>query len=234
MDERMERDVILLLADISGYTRFMLANRTAALHSQGIITELLEAVIAEVDLPLEVAKLEGDAVFIYAERREGRDWGSDCRRTGAGLARLVAAFDARLATLMGELSCPCEACQNLGRLRLKVVAHLGRAVRHRLGRFEELTGLDVILVHRLLKNQVAGDSYLLLTEPAFAALEPPEADAFEATRLEDADLGTLPLQVRLLAPPHPAPPPPAGLRNRIGMLVREIRWRWGAWRSPRA
>jgi hypothetical protein len=71
--EAAERDVLLLLADISGYTRYMVENRTAALHSQGIITELLEAVIRQVELPLEVAKLEGDAVFIFAERREGAD-----------------------------------------------------------------------------------------------------------------------------------------------------------------
>lgn len=51
----------------------------AALHSQRIITDLLEAVIRQVALPLEIAKLEGDAVFIFAECREGADWAPSSR-----------------------------------------------------------------------------------------------------------------------------------------------------------
>ncbi len=34
-------DTVLLIADISGYTRFMLANRMAISHGQGIISDLL-------------------------------------------------------------------------------------------------------------------------------------------------------------------------------------------------
>jgi hypothetical protein len=114
-----------------------------------------------------------------------------------------------------------------------VVAHAGRAVRHRLGRFEELTGVDVILVHRLLKNRVGADSYLLLTPAAFAALEPPAADSFEGTVLADRDLGELPLHVRLLEPPRLSGGPAEGMGARIRTLVRELRWRIRAWRSPR-
>lgn len=219
-----ERDVLLLLADISGYTRYLLANRTAALHSQGIVTELLEAVIREVEVPLEVAKLEGDAVFMVASREAGTDWDAAARAVGARLDAFVAAFDARLALLMDTLACPCEACRHLDRLRLKVVGHAGRAVRHRVGRFEEWTGVDVILVHRLLKNPVAADSYLLLTEPAFAALAPPEAGAFQPLRHADPDLGTLPLRARVLAPPV-GRAPAAGLGARLRTLLREVRWR---------
>jgi len=233
VETRAERDTILLLADISGYTRYMVENRTAALHSQGIITELLEAVINRVELPMEVAKLEGDAVFIFAERREGADWAADCRRIGAGLDAFVAAFDAKLAELVDTLVCPCSACRNLEKLRLKVVAHAGRAVRHRLGRFEELTGVDVILVHRLLKNRVGAASYLLLTPAAFAALEPPAAASFEATALEDRDLGDLTLHVRLLEPPRISGGPGEGMGARARTLLRELRWRVRAWRSLR-
>ena len=233
VEPRVERDTILLLADISGYTRYMVENRTAALHSQGIITELLEAVIHQVELPLEVAKLEGDAVFMFAERREGADWAADCRRIGAGLEAFVAAFDAKLAELLDTLACPCSACRNLDKLRLKVVAHAGQAVRHRLGRFEELTGVDVILVHRLLKNRVEANSYLLLTPTAFATLEPPAAASFEATVLADRDLGELTLHVRLLEPPRISDGPAEGVSAWFRTLLRELRWRVRAWRSPR-
>lgn len=82
-----------------------------------------------------------------------------------------------------------------------MAAHVGRAVRHRLGRFEELTGVDVILVHCLLKNRVPADTYLLFTEPAFGLLQPPHTDHYEATTLEDRDLGRVPLRVRPLEAP---------------------------------
>ena len=57
----VENDFLLPIADISGYTRFMMKNHTARVHAHGIISDLLSAVIKEVQLPLEVNKLEGDA-----------------------------------------------------------------------------------------------------------------------------------------------------------------------------
>src|SRR5690349_7142089 len=56
----------LVLADISGYTRFMRNHKTTLLHAEGIITQLLESVIDKAEFPLTISKLEGDAVFMYA------------------------------------------------------------------------------------------------------------------------------------------------------------------------
>src|SRR5258708_25840462 len=58
--------VALVLADISGYTAFMRHHDTSILHAEQIITELLETVIDSSDHPLQVSKIEGDAVFFYA------------------------------------------------------------------------------------------------------------------------------------------------------------------------
>jgi hypothetical protein len=49
-----ESEFLLLIADISGYTRFMMKNHTARVHAHGIISDLIAAVIAEVRIPLEV------------------------------------------------------------------------------------------------------------------------------------------------------------------------------------
>ncbi|MEK7786470.1 MAG: DUF2652 domain-containing protein, partial [Chloroflexota bacterium] len=54
----------LLLADISGYTSFVA--RTELEHSQEILTELLELIVAKFKSLLTISKLEGDAVFAYA------------------------------------------------------------------------------------------------------------------------------------------------------------------------
>jgi hypothetical protein len=38
-----QRQLIIILSDISGYTRFMVENRTAALHGQMVISRLIES-----------------------------------------------------------------------------------------------------------------------------------------------------------------------------------------------
>ena len=58
-----ERDTLLFIADISGFTKFV--NETEITHSSHIISELLEIIIGQNELKLEVAEIEGDAVFYY-------------------------------------------------------------------------------------------------------------------------------------------------------------------------
>ena len=58
--------VSLILADISGYTSFVTMHRISVLHAEQIVTELLEAIISQIEAPLILNKLEGDAVFLYA------------------------------------------------------------------------------------------------------------------------------------------------------------------------
>ena len=55
-----------MIADISGYTEFMVSTDLEIEHSQKIISQLISTIIEQIDIPLEISKLEGDAVFIYA------------------------------------------------------------------------------------------------------------------------------------------------------------------------
>ncbi len=64
--DSIEREVVFLIADISGYTRFIFSNQKEVAHSQIIIRELITTLLDEVDIPLKVARLEGDAIFLYA------------------------------------------------------------------------------------------------------------------------------------------------------------------------
>ena len=54
----------------------------------------------------------------------------------------------------------------MGSLDLKIVAHHGRFLRQMVGDRSQAAGLDVILVHRLLKNGVGRRAYILLTDAA--------------------------------------------------------------------
>jgi hypothetical protein len=78
--------------------------------------------------------------------------------------------------------------------RLKVIVHSGEALFHRVYHFVELAGVDVIIVHRLLKNTVAADHYLLLTEAARRDVEfadPIELRAGSETYDDIGQLNTL-------------------------------------------
>lgn len=158
-----EKELILVLADISGYSTFMTSHKKALAHGQMIITELLQEIIREAENVLHVSKLEGDAVFFYAER-EGAGGRKD--NMGETLLRFFDVFHGKLGDLKAFSMCTCDACINVDRLRLKVIAHSGEALFYNIGGFSELSGVDVILAHRLLKNSVQADEYILMTDLA--------------------------------------------------------------------
>jgi hypothetical protein len=166
--------LLLILADISGYTRFMLASQLALVHGQQVITHLIEAILREVEIPLEVKEIEGDAVFLYAVRPgDNEGWREVCEEVGRKLLRFFEVFSAALVAESESTLCPCSVCRNLDGLKLKIVVHSGEAFFHTIGRFADMSGVDVILAHRLLKNSVASDEYILMTEPAYRDLRFP-------------------------------------------------------------
>src|SRR5262249_35699875 len=143
-----ERELLLVLCDISGYTAFMLEHGEALRHAFVVVSQLLEAVVRQARPPLSVTKLEGDAVFLYALQPAAPE--ARARVASELLAALDAffhAFNRKRAELVESNICPCGGCRNADRLRLKIVAHGGRAFFHRVGRFDELAGPDVILAH---------------------------------------------------------------------------------------
>jgi class 3 adenylate cyclase len=158
---------VLLIADIGGYTRFMKFHAASLIHAQEIVAQLLEAVIAAAKPALRLAKIEGDAAFFYAPNRAGAP---DARWLAARTEAMFGAFHVRLADLARNTLCPCDACRQAGQLRIKMVGHVGDIVARRTGGSLELAGVDVIVVHRLLKNEVPLAEYLLVTEPMYALL----------------------------------------------------------------
>lgn len=155
------KPVILVLADISGYTRFIKYHRISLIHAEKIITELLESVIASAHAPLVLHELEGDAVTFYAIEK-GEQTCAD--EVFAQVERFIVAFRQREAELLSDCSvCECEACQQVGQLKIKVVLHRGEAAFTKLRQFTKVAGEDVILAHRLLKNTVPSDEYILMT-----------------------------------------------------------------------
>ncbi len=181
--EAQTKQVILLIVDISGYTRFMVSNRMDIAHSQWVISQIIKTIINQVEIPLEIAKLEGDAVFLYAiqegDETTAAEIGRAIRRK---LLKFFAAFSEKVAELSQSNTCDCNACNQAARLRLKLIVHSGEALFYQVDKFFELAGPDVIIVHRLLKNSVAADEYILFTETAYRELKIGETFAVTQNR----------------------------------------------------
>lgn len=184
------KNVAIVLADIGGYTRFIAFHKTALLHAQEIISQLLETVIDRASVPLTLNKLEGDAALLYAEM--------SVRATDAArdVARQVTAFFSAFHAKAEELArnranCPCDACQHILDLRLKAVLHHGVVAIRKIRQFEELTGEDVIVAHRLLKNSVSMPEYILMTA-SFHRLAG-DLDGYQTERGQESydDLGSV-------------------------------------------
>jgi 2-polyprenyl-3-methyl-5-hydroxy-6-metoxy-1,4-benzoquinol methylase len=182
--------VLLMLVDISGYTQFMVSHDKELRHSQTIIGELLSSLMHQVDVPLRVSAIEGDALFLYAIKSGAEEvWR---RRSSNLVERLLALFQVfgeRLAEIGAYSVCKCDACVEVGDLKLKIIAHSGEALLTHVGEYPTLSGVDVITLHRLAKNSVPEDEYVLMTEAAYSDLQMPDgAPVREGS--EDYDTGT--------------------------------------------
>jgi hypothetical protein len=171
MDEpRRSREGYLVIADIAGYTAFLTG--TELEHAQGIIEELTALIRERLAPPLRFVKLEGDAVFCYADASTFAD--------GERLVEVLEAcyfdFSNLLFNMVRTTTCECTACASIDSLDLKFIAHYGTYVVQRGDATEDLAGPDVILVHRLLKNTITEQTgigpYAFFTDACLQHLPP--------------------------------------------------------------
>jgi hypothetical protein len=182
--------VILLIADISGYTKFMLANRNTISKSHKIIIELINTIIKHIELPLEVAKIEGDAVFLFALKGDGdTEWEMLRKNIGSRLITFFDVFTQKINELRNSVFCDEDVCLTIETLKLKVIVHSGFAELVKIGSFTELSGIDVIIVHRLLKNSVKENEYILMTESARTEIMFPKIICIETGIEQYDDIG---------------------------------------------
>jgi uncharacterized protein YndB with AHSA1/START domain len=156
----------LLIADISGYTSYLAGVELD--HAQDILADLIDTIVAALRPSFRLAKLEGDAAFVYVITP---------RVDGAMLQDTIEttylAFRRRLRGIGQSSICQCNACHLIPSLDLKLITHHGQVATQRMAGQEELVGRDVILIHRLLKNSVEEKlgrrAYALYTEECLKA-----------------------------------------------------------------
>jgi hypothetical protein len=119
----------LVLADISGYTAFL--QSVASAHANdafadgavpeayGILTRLLDGIVAKLVPPYTLSKLEGDAVFAFATDRDEVPKGRDVL---VCFGSCYSDFRERVGSAKEIWPCWCEACANIELLDLKTSA----------------------------------------------------------------------------------------------------------------
>jgi hypothetical protein len=208
------RRAVLLIADIGGYTQYMNWNRMHLAHAQLAVAQLLESVI-DAGKGLKLAKLEGDAAFFWAP--EGTANVLVCER----LSRMRQSFFARRERIKKDYSCQCASCGQLDNLTLKFVAHEGEVAEQKVKRHVELAGVDVILVHRMLKNTVPVLEYVLMTDVVAQCLDDSVRQLCRPLTHDFEGIGeTSTHYIDLATSQAPPAPPERGFFGRLGKTAK--------------
>src|SRR5947209_769564 len=151
---------VLVLADISGYTKFV--TQTEIDHSWEILQELLDTMVRSVSGKLEVSQVEGDCILFIG--------GVDEEQAVELLERSYIAYQRRLRAMRTATTCPCAACRSIDSLAIKFILNRGTYSRQKVGGVEQLHGSDVITGFRLLKNSIPSHEYLFATDAVLKRL----------------------------------------------------------------
>lgn len=147
---------LLYIPDISGFTKFV--NETEINHSRHIISELLEIIIDSDNFDMSISEIEGDAILFFKEELPSTtDLLEQCHDTFIKFHNYLRQYDK-------ECVCTCSACETAIQLSLKFIIHKGDVSKISIKDHQKLYGPDVILVHRLLKNSIPEDEYILITD----------------------------------------------------------------------
>jgi hypothetical protein len=156
-------DSLLLIPDISGFTDFV--NRTEITHSQHIISELLEIIIRNQSIGMEVAEVEGDAVLFYKE-----DSQVNIRSILHQSEQMFLKFHRHLMEYERNRICNCGACSSASQLSLKFIVHSAEIGFTTVNNNKKPFGPGLVLIHRLLKNKINLQEYILFTENLYPAI----------------------------------------------------------------
>jgi len=116
---------IIVIADISGYTKFLKNYQRSLFHAELLITELIKVIMKSASRPLKVNKLEGDAVLFFGTIGPNEDMVSFAKNITSQAESFFAKFKHKQYELLASKICLCDACLKLDKLKLKIVIHSG-------------------------------------------------------------------------------------------------------------
>lgn len=152
------RPTLICIPDISGFTEFM--SETDFELSSKVIPTLLNNIIYANDVGLKVSEIEGDAVLFFKTGKMPplKVLVDQCQNFYNEFYEQLKALREKYKNEKGASKIP----EILG---LKIILHYGEEVAFtKVGNKIKLFGEDLIIAHRLLKNKIRMDEYILLSE----------------------------------------------------------------------
>jgi Protein of unknown function (DUF2652) len=217
------RREFMLIADIGGYTDYMQFHRSILGHAEAATSRMLDKVV-ERARGFDLIGIEGDAAFL-AKDVAGLSGPEVMTAVLTAVAALHSAFHTERRLVQLNM-CPCGSCKKTDDLTLKFVAHVGEVATQTIRGRRSIVGLDVIHVHRLLKNPVQIPEYLLVSEELYreggdAATEL-AAQEMPLTLEGIGDVHAYVINVSDLAPPAPDPTWPQRIGATFAMVGRGL------------
>ena len=174
-----DHNVTILIPDISGFTEFMTS--TELNHASHAVSIFIGTIIKAVEEEYEVSEIEGDAVLLI---RKGMP--PSKKEILDTCLKIFNAFHYQRKWMQMYTVCPCGACQAIINLTLKFVVHHGLVSEIKVGRFTTHSGTEMIVAHRLLKNSIGNNEYVLITEKLLQQMkDSPEAIEMEWSSLSE-------------------------------------------------
>jgi hypothetical protein len=220
------RRALLLIADIGGYTEYMQSHRSVLGHAEAATRRMLGKVV-DAARDFDLIEIEGDATFLSRDV-DGLDGSATLSAVTRAAVAMHRAFHAE-RRLVERNVCPCKSCTQTSGLRLKFVAHVGDVATQTIRRRKKLVGVDVIYVHRMLKNPVNVPEYVLVSDDLYRNGGTAASD-LEVQEIEQDLEGVGRVQTffvnieDIAAPLAPLPAPPWRQRvgNTVGMVIRGL------------
>jgi len=156
-EQTSPKQALIFIPDISGFTQFV--SDTEISHSKHIIQELLEILIDTNLIGLEVSEIEGDAILFY---RFGNAPSSELLLKQ--VKEMYTRFHLHLKKYESHRICNCGACRTANNLTIKFIAHYGDISMNSVKQYKKLFGKELIVAHRLLKNDIESNEYSLFTD----------------------------------------------------------------------
>ena len=141
---------LVIIVDISGFTQFVFEKELIA--GKNIVSDLLLSIINANKLDLNIAEIEGDAVFFY---RFG---------DAPSQKEILAQYEEMLDEFFNALTSISEETGIKLPLSIKMIVHYGDIAQYQLKGFDKLYGKVVTEAHLLLKNNLDSQSYVLMTD----------------------------------------------------------------------
>ncbi len=207
-----------MIADIGGYTDYMGSHRMSLAHAEVNTGRLLEQVV-DAARGFDLVEIEGDAAFLV-RRADTLGGGAALAATTEAAVAMHRAFHRERHYVVSNL-CPCNSCTEASNLTLKFVAHVGEVATQTIRQRRKLVGIDVIQVHRMLKNPVDIPEYVLFSDELYRAGGTPPPDPAHEISQDLEGIGPVRewfVDVAELAGPLPPPPAPSW-RGRLGRTV---------------